>query len=90
MSFGERKIYSEEDLPDEQTRKTYMGIIGSLSIDEKRQLIREVLSPTGQNLMVTPKEVDEVIDHMSEIIALGINQCLHEAITIDNASQFIK
>lgn len=90
MTFGERKIYSEEDLPDEQTRKTYMGIIGSLSIDEKRQLIREVLSPTGQNLMVTPKEVDEVIDHMSEIIALGINQCLHEAITIDNASQFIK
>lgn len=90
LTFGEKRTYSEEDLPDEKTRKTYMGIIGSLTVDEKRQLIKEVLSPTGHNLMVTPKEVDEVIVHLSEVIASGINQCLHEFITEKNVSQYIK
>ncbi|MGM8214169.1 GPR endopeptidase [Bacillaceae bacterium W0354] len=90
MTFGEKRTYTEEDLPNEAARKTYMGIIGSLSIDEKRQLIREVLSPTGHNLMVTPKEVDDVIENMSEIVASGINQCLHDSITKENAAQFLK
>ncbi|SEP90778.1 GPR endopeptidase [Piscibacillus halophilus] len=90
MDFGERREYTDEDLPDEETRQTYLGIVGALKEDEKRQLIREVLRPTGHNLIVTPKEVDEVIEYMSEIVASGINQALHDSITPENAKHYLK
>ncbi|TFB24861.1 GPR endopeptidase [Filobacillus milosensis] len=89
MDFGERRTYTDEDLPDEEARQTYLGIVGALKEDEKRQLIREVLRPTGHNLIVTPKEVDEVINYMSEVVASAINQALHESINAENAKHFI-
>src|SRR5699024_11964301 len=56
LSFG-NKEFNEDDLPDENQRKTVMGIVGNLSDEEKRALISEVLTPIGHNLMVTPKEI---------------------------------
>ena len=39
-------------------KKHLMGIIGTLSDEEMKQLVYEVLSPIGYNMMVTPKEID--------------------------------
>ncbi|MFD2637495.1 GPR endopeptidase [Piscibacillus salipiscarius] len=89
MDFGERREFTDEDLPDEEARQTYLGIVGALKEDEKRQLIREVLRPTGHNLIVTPKEVDEVIEYMSEVVASGINQALHDSVTPENAKHYL-
>lgn len=80
LTFGERKVYTDEDLPGEEERKTFLGIIGTLEEEEKRSLIREVLSPTGHNLMVTPKEVDVFIERMANLIAGGLNQALHPSL----------
>lgn len=55
-----------------------LGLVGDLSENETRQLIYEVLSPVGYNLMVTPKEVDFVIEKLSNIISQGINKTLHK------------
>ena len=55
-------------------------MIGSLSDSEIRQLIFEVLTPIGYNLMVTPKEVDFLIVKLGEIISSGINKTLHEKV----------
>ena len=45
--------------------------------NEKRyDLIKEVLSPYVGELIVTPKEVDTIIDHASKIIANSINTIL--------------
>lgn len=85
MTFGEKKILTDEDLPDENQRKTFLGIVGTLPDEEKRSLIREVLAPLGHNLMVTPKEVDVFIERMANIIAGGLNAALHEAIDQENA-----
>ncbi|WP_027963489.1 GPR endopeptidase [Halalkalibacillus halophilus] len=90
MTFGEKPEYDEEDLPDEDSRKAYMGMVGNLSIEEKRKLISEVLQPMGHNLMVTPKEVDEVVNRLSRVIASGINQGLHPKINQDNSADFLK
>ncbi|RPF55574.1 GPR endopeptidase [Aquisalibacillus elongatus] len=90
MDFGERRNLTDEDLPDEEARQTYLGIVGALKEDEKRQLIREVLRPTGHNLIVTPKEVDELVEYMSKIVASGINQALHESVTPENAEHYLK
>ncbi|MCY7843149.1 Germination protease [Bacillus licheniformis] len=88
MSFGKRKVLTEEDLPDEEHRKSFLGIVGGLGEDEKRQLIHEVLAPLGHNLMVTPKEVDTFIDDMANVIANGLNTALHENVSQDNKGMY--
>ncbi len=84
LSFGEKRTLTDEDLPAEEDRKTFMGIIGGLEDDEKRRLIHEVLSPLGHNLMVTPKEVDVFIEDMANVIAGGLNEALHNQVNDDN------
>ncbi|MBS4176277.1 GPR endopeptidase [Lederbergia citrea] len=80
LAFGEKRKLTEEDLPEERERQTYLGMIGSLEEEEKRQLIHEVLAPLGHNLMVTPKEVDVFINDMANLLASGLNAALHTAV----------
>ncbi|MBM7645816.1 spore protease [Scopulibacillus daqui] len=88
LSFGEKKRYTEEDLPDPEKRSSFLGLIGTLSEDEKKQLIREVLGPAGHNLMVTPKEVDTFIEDMANVLAGGLNTALHSQIDQDNLGHY--
>jgi len=70
--------YTKDDQDLTKTEKeNLMGIIGTLENDEMKQLIYEVLSPIGYNLMVTPKEIDFLIEKLSDIVAGGINNALH-------------
>lgn len=80
MNFGGRSKLKQEDLPEEKSRKTFLGMIGILEEEEKRKLIYEVLSPLGHNLMVTPKEVDVFIEDMANLLASGLNASLHHAV----------
>ena len=64
----------------EDDKKNLLGIIGSLSEEETKQLLNEVLTPIGYNLMVTTKEIDFLIENLSQVIASGINQALHQNI----------
>ncbi len=59
-------------------KKQLLGLIGMLDEEEVKKLISEVLTPIGYNMMVTPKEVDFVIDKLSSLIALSLNQVLHK------------
>ena len=63
---------------DKQDKSKLLGLIGHLEDNEIRQLIFEVLTPVGYNLMVTPKEIDFVIDKLGFIIGEGINKSLHK------------
>ncbi len=88
-SVPERKEpYTEEDLPDPEARKTFMGLVGTLPEEEKRQLIHEVLRPLGQDLVVTPKEVDDFIEGISNVIASGLNRALHGAVSAENSGAY--
>ncbi|WP_028399260.1 GPR endopeptidase [Ectobacillus panaciterrae] len=88
FSFGERKKFTDADLPDEKQRNMFMGIVGTLEDDEKRKLIHEVLAPLGHNLMVTPKEVDAFIEDMANILAGGLNAALHHQVDQDNTGAY--
>lgn len=90
MTFGEKKKLTEEDLPEEQHRKTFLGMIGVLPDEEKRKLIYEVLSPLGHNLMVTPKEVDVFIEDMANLIANGLNSALHQNVNQENTGFYTR
>ncbi|MBE6144842.1 MAG: GPR endopeptidase [Firmicutes bacterium] len=72
-------LNSDIKVTDEDKRKL-MGIVGNLEENEIKQLIFEVLTPIGYNLMVTPKEIDFLMDKLSNIISDGINICLHEKV----------
>lgn len=69
-----------KELSKEQ-KEELMGLIGGLNESEIKQLIFEVLTPMGYNLMVTPKEVDFIIEKLVDIISKGINESLHRQVT---------
>lgn len=74
---------NKEVIIDEEDKKNLLGIVGTLNENETKQLINEVLTPIGYNLMVTTKEIDFVIDKLSSIIGSGINQTLHKNVSHD-------
>lgn len=80
--------YLPEDMPDSQARQVLMGLLGELEEEEKRQLIRDVLTPMGHNLVVTPKEVDTFVEDIADIVATGLNQALHGAVNPGNAGAY--
>jgi spore protease len=88
MTFGEKRVLTDEDLPEDDVRQNIMGMVGGLEEEEKRQLIREVLAPLGHNLMVTPKEVDVFIEDMANVIAAGLNAALHGDVDQDNVGMY--
>jgi len=90
LTFGEKRVLTDDDMPDENRRKTFLGIVGTLEDDEKRTLIREVLSPLGHNLMVTPKEVDVFIEDMANVIANGLNAALHSKVDDQNTGFYTR
>jgi len=63
---------------NKEDKKTLLGLIGTLSEEELLNLTYEVLTPIGYNLMVTPKEVDFIMEKLSEIISFGINHSVHK------------
>ncbi|MBN6186218.1 GPR endopeptidase [Aneurinibacillus sp. BA2021] len=85
---GKVEPYTEEDMPNEAEKKAILGMIGELEENEKRRLIHEVLSPLGHNLIVTPKEVDDYVEDIANIIANGLNAALHGSIDMENVSAY--
>lgn len=80
VPFGKINYLNKDIKVDEKDKKELFGIIGSLDDDEVKQLIFEVLTPIGYNLMVTPKEVDFIMIKLSEVIGNGINNALHKKV----------
>lgn len=47
--------------------------LNQLQEEDKYTLIKEVLTPEEYNFIVTPKEIDELIEKMKDVVARGIN-----------------
>ena len=47
--------------------------LNELRNTNKYELIREALIPKDYNLIVTPKEIDDLIENMKDVVARGIN-----------------
>ena len=56
------------------------GILGELDYQKREQLISEVLNNLNYNLIVTPKEIDFLIDKLATLISTSINKSLHKEI----------
>ncbi len=62
-----------EKLQNEGESNEYLN---KLRDEEKYGIIKEALVPKEFNLIVTPKEIDELIENMKDVIARGINFAL--------------
>lgn len=88
LTFGHRdtkkylEVLKQQNLNNEE-KKELSGILGSLDEQKKKELIVEVLNSINYNMIVTPKEIDFLIDKLSVIIASAINKCLHKSVTND-------
>lgn len=79
LKVGVNYLNKDIDI-EENDKKNLFGIVGTLSNEDIKHLIFEVLNPIGYNLMVTPKEEDFVIEKLASVISEGINESLHEKI----------
>ena len=66
---------------DKTDKNDLFGMIGTLTDEELKKFISEVLIPIGYNMIVTPKEVDFIVEKLSNIISIGINNVLHKNVT---------
>ncbi|MFC4778558.1 GPR endopeptidase [Paenibacillus sp. GCM10023252] len=64
------------------------GLMNTIAEDERLLLVKEVLNPLGHDLLVTPKEIDEFIEDIANIIASGLNAALHEAVDTSNVAAY--
>ncbi len=60
-----------EKLQEEAKSNDYLN---RLKEEDNYEEIKEALIPKEYNLIVTPKEIDELIENMTKIVANGINQ----------------
>lgn len=68
----------------------FYSMLEEISQEEKYDLIKEVLEPYMPNVVVTPKEIDLIIDDLSIIIANGLNMALHHGIDLQDVNRYIR
>lgn len=51
-------------------------VLNKLKDEDNYEKIKEALIPNDYNFIVTPKEIDELIDSMKDILSRGINEAL--------------
>lgn len=67
----------------------FYNMIKGVDKYEKGMLIKELLNPYVGDLMVTPKEVDQVIDSLSKIIANGVNIAVQPNLEMEDINKFM-
>ena len=78
LTFNNVNYLNKNIVINTKDKEDLFGLIGKLNSDEVKILINEVLNPIGYNLMVTPKEIDFVIDRLAILISSSVNEILHD------------
>ena len=66
----------------------FYTMLSELEDQDKYTMITELLDPYTENLFVTPKEVDAVMERLADIVANALNIALHPVITIADIKRF--
>lgn len=76
----------EEHISKQTPNLEFMGTLGKLSKIERKQLLSEALVNSLYEMMVTPKEIDEVVEDLSKIIASAIDISVHQTLRAEYLS----
>lgn len=66
----------------------FYDMLRSMEHEEKYGLITELLHPYMENMFVTPKEVDAVVDRLAGIIANAVNVAMHPGVTMADINRY--
>ncbi|CQR72086.1 Germination protease precursor [Sporomusa ovata DSM 2662] len=67
----------------------YFKSMANLSDQDRHTIVRQVLPEMLGDLMVTPKEVDRLIEDVAAVVAGGINQAMHPNIDYENIHMYL-
>jgi spore protease len=67
----------------------FYSMLEGMESEDKYQLIKEVLTPYMENVMVTPKEIDDLMNDLSQVIANGLNISLHPGIDLKDVNRYL-
>jgi len=67
---------------------SFYKMIDELNDEDKYGLICEMLNPYEANMFVTPKEVDVIIERLSNIISNAVNIAVHPGFTIEDIKKY--
>ncbi len=67
----------------------FYSMMKGIDRDEKYRMIQQVLEPYVGNLIVTPKEIDEVVRKIAKVIANGLNIALHQGIGLNDVNRYV-
>ncbi|GAB6180575.1 GPR endopeptidase [Desulfotomaculum defluvii] len=80
----DRLVEQVKDKPELQ------GIYQNMNSETFQPIVNAILQPyTSGQLMVTPKEIDSLIETTARVIAGGISLALHPAISVEEYSQYL-
>jgi len=67
----------------------YFKSMENLSDEDRRVIVNQVLPEALGDLMVTPKDVDRLIEDIADVVAGGINQAMHPHIDYANIHMYL-
>lgn len=67
----------------------FYNMLKNLDREKKYELLKEALNPFVGHLIVTPKEIDDIISRVSKVVANGLNMALHQGITVQDVDKYI-
>lgn len=82
-------LFLDELINKSEKGKDFYNMLKSVDKIEKNALIKEILNPYVGDLMVTPKDVDTVIESLSKIIANGINMAVQPNLEMEDINKFM-
>jgi spore protease len=60
-----------------------------VSKEHRETIVQQILEPFGGQLMVTPKDIDEQVDHTAQIIAKALTLAIHPSVTYEDAEYYL-
>lgn len=84
---------SMESIIEELAKNTSVdeNLSAILNIDDEKKynIVRKLFEPYTSNMFVTPKEIDQVIDRLSNIIANAINLSINKGLNQEDINDFM-
>ncbi len=63
-------------------------MLSTVAEEDKYTVIKQILNPIHGDFVVTPKEIDTLVEDIAHIIANGINIALHPGITLEDVDRY--
>jgi spore protease len=66
-----------------------IDVMESTGVTPDENKIREVVKPGEYSMMVTPREIDLLVEHASKTIAMAINRALYPELSVDDIESLV-